>query len=120
VAGKGLKQGDPLSPILFNLIGEFFTKMLLKAASRNFIQRLLPQVIPGGIISLQYADDTILFLEPNIHMDRILKWVLTCFEKLSGLRINYHKSDLFTINLPEACAREFAQVFLLQSRLFSL
>jgi hypothetical protein len=27
------------------------------------------------------------------------------------MRINYHKSDLFTINLPEAYAKEFAQVF---------
>jgi hypothetical protein len=51
-----------------------------------------------------------LFLEPNIHMARILKWILTCFENLSGLKINYHKSDLFTINLSEAYAK-FAQVF---------
>jgi hypothetical protein len=111
VAGKGLKQGDPLSPILFNFVAEVFTKTLAKAASHNLIKGLLPQVVPGGIISLQYADDTILFLEPDMHMARILMWILTCFENLSGMRINYHKSDLFTINLPEAYAKEFAHVF---------
>jgi hypothetical protein len=72
VAGKGLKQGDPLSPILFNFIAEVFTKTLAKAASNNLIKGLLPQVVPGGVISLQYADDTILFLEPDMHMARII------------------------------------------------
>ena len=58
-AGKGLKQGDPSSPILFNFVADVFTKMLCKAASNGLIRGLLPQVVPGGVISLQYADDTI-------------------------------------------------------------
>jgi hypothetical protein len=93
-------------------------KSLVKAASNSLIKGLLPQVVPGGVISLQYADDTILFLEPDIHMARILKWILTCFENLSGLRINYHKTDLMTINLSEACAKEFAHCFFLQLGFF--
>jgi hypothetical protein len=63
VAGKGLKQGDPLSPILFNFVAKVFTKTLAKASSNNLVKGLLPQVVPGGIISLQNADDMILFLE---------------------------------------------------------
>jgi hypothetical protein len=55
-----LKQGDPSSPILFNLVVDVFTKMLSKAAAR-WISGLFPQVAPGGVISLQYADETILF-----------------------------------------------------------
>jgi hypothetical protein len=92
VAGKGLKQGDPLSLILFNCIAEVFTKMLHKAAQRNLIRGLLPNVVPGGVISLQYADDTILFLEPDSHMARLLKWILTCFECLSGLKSTITKA----------------------------
>jgi hypothetical protein len=30
-----------------------------------------------------------------------LKWVMTFFEHLSGLKINYHKNDLIAINLDE-------------------
>jgi hypothetical protein len=71
----------------------------------------MPTAIPGGIISLQYADDTILFLKNDIAMARNLKWLLTCFEQMPGMRINYHKSDLMPINLPEEDSNLFAQVF---------
>ena len=64
--GKGLKQGDPHSPLLFNLVADVFSKMLQKATSSGLICGLLPQAFPGGVVSLQYADDTILFLETSL------------------------------------------------------
>jgi hypothetical protein len=84
--GKGLRQGDPLSPLLFNLVANVFTRMLMKTSSEGLVTGLLPEVCAGGIISLQYADDTLLFLENNLDKARALKWMLTCFEQLSGLR----------------------------------
>ena len=60
--GKGLRQGDPLSPLVFNLVVDVFTKMLTKAANQGIISGLLTDLFEGGIVSLQYADDTILFL----------------------------------------------------------
>jgi hypothetical protein len=110
-ASRGLKQGDPCSPILFNLVADVFTKMLSKAASTGLIRGLLPQVVPSGVISLQYADDTILFLENNERMARNLKWLFSCFEQMSGMKINYHKSDLMTINIGHEEANNFAQIF---------
>lgn len=38
-----------------------FTKMLTKAAAHGLVQGLLGDFKQGGIVSLQYADDTILF-----------------------------------------------------------
>ena len=110
-ASKGLKQGDPSSSILFNLVADVFSKMLMKAASAGLIKGLLPQVVPGDVISLQYADDTILFLEPKIEFARNLKWFLSCFENMSGMRINFHKSDLMTVNIDPGHANSFAQIF---------
>jgi hypothetical protein len=73
MAGKGLKQGDPISPILFNLAADVFSKILYKAANHDLIRGLIPHAIPGGVISLQYADDTILFLQNDMNMARNLK-----------------------------------------------
>ena len=39
--GKGLRQGDPISPLLFNLVGDAFTRLLDKAASAGMIKGLL-------------------------------------------------------------------------------
>jgi len=99
--GKGLRQGDPLSPLLFNLVADVFTKILEKAAREQLITGLLTNVCEGGIVSLQYADDTLLFLKNDLDKARNLKWLLVCFEHLSGLKINYDKSDLLTIGLLE-------------------
>src|ERR1043165_6948392 len=73
--------------------------MLAKAADHQLISGLCTEVCPGGIICLQYADDTILFLENNIEKSQNLKSVLHCFEQVSGMRINYSKSELIPINL---------------------
>lgn len=37
---KGLKQGDPLSPLLFNLVVDVLIRMLSKAADTNLIKKL--------------------------------------------------------------------------------
>jgi hypothetical protein len=83
----------------------------MKATKQNLITGLLPQVIEGGIISLQYADDTLLFLDNNLEKANNLKWLLVCFEQMSGMKINYDKSDLLTIGLEEDEANCFAQIF---------
>uniref|UniRef100_A0A8I6WLN0 Reverse transcriptase domain-containing protein n=1 Tax=Hordeum vulgare subsp. vulgare TaxID=112509 RepID=A0A8I6WLN0_HORVV len=111
VGGKGLKQGDPISPILFNLVADVFSKMLIKASSCGLISGLLNNIIPGGVVSLQYADDTLLFLEDSYDKARNFKWILSCFENLSGMKINFHKSNLITINMAEDRTRVFAQIF---------
>jgi hypothetical protein len=68
-------------------------------------------VVDGGIISLQYADDTLLFLENNLEKANNLKCLLICFEQMSGMKINYNKSDLLTIVLEEDEANRFAKIF---------
>jgi hypothetical protein len=45
---------------------------------------------------LQYVDNTIILLEDDLEKAKNLKLVLSAFEKLSGLKINFHKSELFS------------------------
>jgi hypothetical protein len=52
-------------------------------------------LVDGGLSILQYADDTILFMEHDLEKARNLKLILSAFKQLLGLKINYHKSELF-------------------------
>ena len=60
---------------------------------------------------MQYADDTLLFLEKDSRVALNLKWILTCFEQVSGMRINYHKSALVPINVAPQELDEFVDIF---------
>jgi hypothetical protein len=59
---KGLRQRGLLSPILFNLVVDALSRMLQKATRANLIHGLGGDLIEGGVVSLQYVDDIILFL----------------------------------------------------------
>jgi hypothetical protein len=92
---KGLRQGDPLSPMLFNIVVDMLAIMIEHAKVEGQIEGLLPHLVYGGLSILQYADDTILFMEHDIEKAQNLKLILASFEQLSGLKINFHKSELF-------------------------
>jgi hypothetical protein len=73
--------------------------MLIKGGNEGLIRGLCPDFVPGGVVCLQYADDSLLFLEKSNEIATNMKWILTCFEQISGMRINYHKSELIAINV---------------------
>jgi hypothetical protein len=83
--------------------------MLIKAAMHNQITGLMHEIIPTGIISMQYADDTLLFLKNNLENMVNLKWILSYFERMSGMIINFHKCDLIAITVEEEEAQTVAQ-----------
>jgi hypothetical protein len=62
-----LRQGDPLSPLLFNLVSDTLATMLENAKKAGEIKGLVPHLIEGGITHLQYADDTIVFIGMKIN-----------------------------------------------------
>jgi hypothetical protein len=44
---------------------------------------------------LQYADGTIIFLDHDPEQAKNLNLLVCAFEQLSGLKINFHKSEVF-------------------------
>jgi hypothetical protein len=67
--------------------------------------------VDGGLSILQYADDTILFLEDDLEKAKNLKLVLSAFEKLSGLKINFHKREIFSFGETKERTSEYVELF---------
>jgi hypothetical protein len=77
---KGLQQGDPLSPILFNLVANMLTVLIERSKSLGFFDGLVPHLVEDGLSILLYTDDTILFLDDDFEKAKGLKVVLSAFE----------------------------------------
>ena len=60
---RGLRQGDPLSPMLFILVMDVLYHMVKKASEEGLLQPLSRRALQHRI-SL-YADDVVIFLQPS-------------------------------------------------------
>jgi hypothetical protein len=104
----GLRQRNPMSPILFNLVADVLASMINKASRQGKLKGMMGHLISEGITHIQYADDTILIVEGDDDSVRNMKFILYCFEWLSGPKINYHKSEAFIIGVEDQEKRRIA------------
>jgi hypothetical protein len=85
--------------------------MLSNAKTAGEIKGLVPHLIEGGITHLQYADDTFIFLNMDDQSIIYTKFLLYCFENMSGLKINYQNSEVFALGCSEEEMTRVAQMF---------
>ena len=76
---RGLRQGDPLSPLLFNFIGEVLHCMLTKAEKAGIFLGIKLGNLGGTLSHLQYADDTVVFVDDSTESISGVKRVLLGF-----------------------------------------
>ena len=88
---RGVKQGDPLSPVLFNLAIEPLIRHV-----RGLGLALGFQGYMGAHIIQAYADDIVLFTKKPEDMNMLLKEVCLCLKTL-GLECNARKSGTLTL-----------------------
>ena len=106
-----MRQGDPLSPLLFNLAADALSNMLEKAKAQGVIKGVVPHLVHGGgITHLQYADDTVVMVACDNDSITNLKFILYCFEWMSGLKINYHKSEVYVFGVEEERRNEISNI----------
>jgi hypothetical protein len=93
---QGIRQGDPLSPLLFVLVMEALSRMV----NATIKQVLLTSFPMGGrvfsdlVVSHSlFADDTLIFCEAHPQQVHYVHLILFCFEAILGLRANLRKSE---------------------------
>ena len=99
---RALRQGDPLSPYLFVIGMEAFSRLLKRAVQGNCLSGSRIAEMGGvemSIFHFLYADDTLLFCEANKDQLKFMSWILMWFEVLSSMRIKLNKSEILPIGL---------------------
>lgn len=111
----GLRQGDPLSPFLFDIAVEPLSIILQKAVALQLWKGIEVCRNGSGISHLQYADDIILLCPPNIEYLLNIKKAVIMFQLASGLQVNFHKSSIMGININPQWLQNVSQTLLCKS-----
>ena len=98
---QGVRQGDPLSPLLFVIAVDLLWISLNKAMWQWLISPPLNFNTALDFPIVQYADDTLVMMQADTRQLFYLKALLNTFADATGLKVNYNKSNLIPINMSE-------------------
>ena len=109
--GVGSSSGDPLLPFLFLLAAEGFNVLMNAVAGANLYHSF---GIGNGndvrLTHLLFAEDTLIIGEKSWLNVRSMRAVLLLFKEVSGLKVNFHKSMLTGVNIPDSWLVEAASM----------
>ncbi|XP_071727872.1 uncharacterized protein [Rutidosis leptorrhynchoides] len=108
---RGVRQGDPLSPFLFIIAAEGLNILTKTAITNGFYKGVEIGASNCLVSHLQYADDTIFLGDWSRKKACNLMKLLRCFEDVSGLKINYHKSQLYGLGVIKEESERMASRF---------
>ena len=97
--GRGVRQGDPLSPLLFVLAVDLLQSIINRAKDQGLLNLPLGLHNSSDFPILQYADNTLIFMEGCGRQLFFLKSLLNSFTTCTGLKVNFQKSMMVRINL---------------------
>jgi hypothetical protein len=108
---RGVRQGDPLSPLIFVLAADLLQSIVNKACEGDILRLPLPNNCGPNFPIIQYVDDTILIMEACPRQLFFLKAMLNSFADSTRLHVNYHKSNIYPINVSDQKMEILANTF---------
>ncbi|VFQ84578.1 unnamed protein product [Cuscuta campestris] len=90
---RGIKQGDPLSPLLFIIANEGFSRNINYLFQTGSLGRFNCGRNSIPVTHLAYADDLVIFTNAHTRSVSNLKKFLTKYQQVSGQTINSSKSS---------------------------
>jgi hypothetical protein len=90
----GLRQGDPLSPMLFLLVIEVLGALIHKADAWSLLQSFPCRLSHRASL---YTDDLIVFISPDAKDIQMARIVLSIIQEASGLTCNMAKCQMALI-----------------------
>jgi hypothetical protein len=97
----GVRQGDPLYPLLFVLAADLLQSIVNEAFHQNLIQLPIDNSFGQAFPIVQYADDTLIIMQANARQLFFLKCLLHSFGESTGLKVNFNNSFIVPINVGE-------------------
>ncbi|XP_062113330.1 uncharacterized protein LOC133824458 [Humulus lupulus] len=116
---KGLRQGDPISPLLFVLVMEYLTRLLQLGATQSKFN-FHPLCKNLNIINLCFADDLIIFCKENRDSIQCVKQLFEDFCNSTGLKANQSKSSVFFGGVPSLEKVHLLQILQIKEGTFPL
>jgi hypothetical protein len=108
---RGVRQDDPLSPLLFVLAADLLQSIINKAKNACLLRLPINLGYTSDFPILQYADDTLLIMEVNSQQLMVLKSILNTFADSTGLKVNYAKSSMYPINISQEKLQHMSATF---------
>jgi hypothetical protein len=85
--------------------------LIARAIEDEQIAGGVPHLVDDGLSILQYADDTIIFMDHDLDKAQNMKLLLCAFEQASGLKINFHKSEMFCFGQAQNEVEQYTTLF---------
>jgi hypothetical protein len=101
---SGMRQGCPLSPLLFNTVLEFLARAIRQKEEIKGIQ-----IGKETVKIFLFTDDMILYLKDPKHSTQKLLDTINSFRKLARYKINLQKSLAFLYTNNEQIEKEYME-----------